>query len=159
MNTNTRTIVGRITQEEAIDLVKANDPKHYRKKGRYSYRVATELERIHTILSDGQEAENDALPGDYIMAGVSGEVYVISPKKFQDRYHDLGNGVAEAKGEAWGNQYRGPSIELGVPLSWNDPTGVMPLHNGDYLISSDAVFSEAYRVKREEFESTYEAVN
>lgn len=142
------------TQQEVIDIVKNNNPIHYIKSGEYSYEISDKTQRVVTMIGQEKETENTANEGDYILTGVSGEKYVVQPESFKKRYEDLGNGRAKAKGECWGNVYRGEPIEFTAP--WGEHS---ICKTGDYLVSPNPEFTEAYRVAANEFVKTYKPVS
>ena len=131
----------------------------YKKQGQVNARLAVVGEGITTTLESGaKETENTAQEGDWIMTNPSGEQYIISEKKFFDRYEATSeDGVYGAKGScrAIVNPF-GKPIE--IMASWGSPqTGTADCMIADtcnedgsnmggepYLIDADA-FAKTYK--------------
>lgn len=146
------------TQEQMIALLKAGNPQHFTKFCRFSFVIAAEEQVVITQFAgeDKPETKNTAKKGDYIVLGLAGEKYILTKAQFDKRYRIVGNLTAEAIGECWGIQYQGEEIEFEAP--WRDKEGnpeVMNIKPGDYLVSPNPEFTEAYRVKKSEFDKTY----
>ena len=149
-----------LNQLDVIAILKNSPYQHYKKSGKYYYEVCTEARDVVTKFAEenSPEAVNRAEVGDYILTGKAGENYVIKPDMFFKRYRilppDEGINLAEAKGECWAAEWTAEDTEFDNPVQWRSP-GKMQIKKGDMLVSSDAVFSEAYRIKRDEFDRTY----
>ena len=93
----------------------------FKKQGRVQARPAVAGEKIATILGSGkQETVNTANEGDQVVTNPSGEQYIISGKKFFNRYEPTSEaGVYAAKGycRAIRNPF-GESIE--IMASWGE---------------------------------------
>lgn len=94
----------------------------FKKQGHVEARLATLGEEITTILESGaKETVNTANEGDWIVTNPSGEQYIISGKKFLNRYEETDKeGVYQAKGfcRAIKNPF-GEPIE--IMASWGSP--------------------------------------
>lgn len=131
----------------------------FKKQGRVNARPATEGEKVITTLANGQEETvNIANAGDFVVINPSGEQYIVSEKKFLNRYQKTDEkGVYQTKGScrAIKNPF-GKPIE--IMASWGEPqTGDENCmiadvcdEKGDnmddepYLIDS-AAFTETYK--------------
>ncbi|RYZ24182.1 MAG: hypothetical protein EOO16_01925 [Chitinophagaceae bacterium] len=144
------------TQAALCAWLQAQNPRHYRKYGRFNYAIARTQEQVATIIDGVVETEQCAQPGDYIITGSRGERFVVRPEVFARRYADLANGIAEARGECWAVLYTGAAFTFEAP--W---PGAAPMHcaPGDYLAAPDAAISEVYRIEAGVFAETYVAVS
>lgn len=94
----------------------------FKKQGQVKARPAVVGEEITTTLEGGaKETTNTAQAGDWIVTNPSGEQYIISEKKFFDRYETTGEGdVYKAKGSC-----RAIVNPFGTPIeimaSWGSP--------------------------------------
>lgn len=94
----------------------------FKKQGQVRARPAVEGEQIVTILASGaKETSNIAKVGDWVVTNPSEEQYLVSGKKFSDKYESSGTeGVYQAKGycRAIKNPF-GEPIE--IMTSWKSP--------------------------------------
>jgi hypothetical protein len=115
-----------------------------------SYTVADTERVVVTTTADGVETTNTAIPGDVIMSGPSGELYVVKSGKFASLYEGtLGAAVIPNQSPRRVTRYTG-----GTTVVFTAPWGEdMVLKPGDYLVADGEGF---YRIAREEFEKTYD---
>jgi hypothetical protein len=145
----------RMTQAEVIEWVKNNHPRPYKKSGQFSYILCTAEEEVISIIDGQEETRNHAAPGDYILTGTRGERFVVKPEAFEKRYRITAPGKAEAQGRCWGNVYEGAAFDFDSP--WQEGATIH-CEPGDYLVSPNEQFSEAYRVEKQIFEETYQPI-
>lgn len=139
-------------------LAAASGLQHYRKSGVFGYEICTEEQKVDTIHGEKLEVSNTAMPGDIILTDSLGGRFVIAKKIFDKRYEVLTENTARAKGECWAIPWTEEECIFEAPAAWNDPSGML-IQPGDMLASPDATFSEAYRIKKEEFKNTYALVS
>lgn len=145
---------------KAPEIIKALETAQvFKKQGQVRARAAKIGETITTKLASGaKETDNTAKEGDWIVINPSGEMYIISEKKFFGRYEaTIEPGVYKAKGScrAIVNPFNEP---IEIMASWGSPqTGgsncmIADTCNEDgsnmggepYLIDADA-FAETYK--------------
>ncbi len=141
------------TQQEVIDIVKNNDPQEFEKFGLVAFRTAKIAELVETVIDGKKETEKMASPGDAIITGSKNENYTISKEKFSERYNVIGEYLAQPIGKCYGNVYNGEPFTFEAP--WKEE---MICEDGDYLVSPDDKFSEAYRIEKSGFSNTYKKV-
>lgn len=150
------------TQAMMIALFAAATIMHYQKSGVYNYEISKERQEVVTSFENQIEVKNVAEIGDYILTGKAGEKYVVKPFAFAKRYTDNNDGTALAKGECWGYEWTDNVTTFISP--WKDKDGnetEMLIEPGDMLVSpTDPAngVSEVYRIKRSEFDQTYQLV-
>ena len=132
----------------------------YKKQGRVEARLATVGEEITTTLEGGaKETVNRANEGDRIVTNPSGEQYIISEKRFLDRYEATDeSGMYSAKGycRAIPNPF-GKPIE--IMASWGSPqTGDERCLIADTCDASGKVDGEPYLIDADAFAKTYKQV-
>jgi len=143
--------------------------KPYRKFKKVLARKAKKIERIATITDDGLETTNRAKTGDYIVKNQTDacEEYVMSQKKFKDRYKYKKRSKAgyceyEPKGRITALEVNKSFLkkfkldsEFYFEAAWGSK---MVVKEKDFLVcpfSGD----EIYRIARKEFFETYEKEN
>lgn len=138
----------------------------YKKKGLFFFRAPVEGETILTIVAGKLETFKRAEESDIIIRNVSlgssAETYVISKKKFNERYDPLYStphiidglewGEAEAKGVLDAFMY------IGEPIGFKAPWGEdMVCEQGDFIGRPvPGAEDDIYRVEKETFYLTYE---
>lgn len=143
------------TQRYMTVLLAASDCKHYKKSGVFNYEIAYKEQTVVTKHADQTEVTNTAYPDDYIVEDSEGAKYVVKPEEFVKRYEKTGTGKAKAVGECWGVEWIDNKMEFQSPWKSNEPMIIEP---GDMLVSPNDQFTEAYRIKRSEFDKTYKEV-
>jgi hypothetical protein len=162
-----------LTRAVLGDKVKPKLKEHgtlHRKFRQVLARRAESVESVVAITSSGRESANTAQPGDYIVrnATEAGEMYVIKPDKFEQRYayvSDAEDGFAlyDPKGEVYGVELDdtlmsdlGKNNDVYVEAPWGGPEHGEPqrLSKGDMLVCPPD-FSEIYGIARKEFDETY----
>lgn len=160
------------TQEQIKELmlpILKNEGKQYEKFLPVIAKVATKIETIQTITSDGLETQNTAQPGDIIVQNQTqaGEKYIMQNEKFHARYElleTLEGDFARYKptGKAIGIEItprfaKQHNLELPFEFmaSWGAP---MILKENDFLVSP-LDFRSVYRIARKEFFETYRLIN
>lgn len=113
----------------------------------YSYTQVIIAQEVVTITADGVETANTATPGDFIVSGVSGELYVVKASKFAALYDgEVGETVVPTQAPRQVARYG----EVTFTAPWGEE---MVLKPGDYLVADgDGGF---YRIAAEEFHATY----
>lgn len=132
----------------------------FKKQGHVNARPATAGEEITTTLKDGKkETVNKAGEGDWIVTNPSGEMYIISGKKFLGRYEATRkDGVYAAKGycRAITNPFGRP---IEIMASWGSPqTGDERCLIADTCDASGKVDGEPYLIDADAFAKTYKQV-
>ena len=132
----------------------------YKKQGQIKARTATAGEEITTTLEGGtKETVNKAGAGDWIIINPNGEQYIISEKKFLDRYEaTTKSGIYSAKGycRAIQNPF-GKPIE--IMASWGSPqTGDERCLIADTCDENGKVDGEPYLIDADAFANTYKKV-
>ena len=133
----------------------------FKKQGQVNARPATKGEAVTTTLASGvKETENTANEGDWIVTNPSGEQYIISGKKFEDRYESTETeGVYAARGycRAIPNPF-GESIE--IMASWGSPqTGDEHCLIADVCDANSNMDNEPYLIEGDAFGQTYKKIN
>ncbi|MBI2064492.1 MAG: hypothetical protein HYT62_00340 [Candidatus Yanofskybacteria bacterium] len=132
----------------------------FKKQGQVKARPAVPGERVTTTLASGvDETANTANEGDWVMTNPSGEQYVISGKKFFDRYEATNeDGVYSAKGycRAIKNPFGRP---IEIMASWGEPqTGDENCMVADICDADGNVEGEPYIIEAKVFAGTYKRV-
>lgn len=137
-------------EAEANNLV-----KKYNKFGTVHVRLARDGEKINTIINGKQETTNTAGPEDVVVKNPTGELYILSKKKFLSRYaiDTITSDFKPAK--ATGSCYA--FIYEGKPFTFMAPWGEkMIVENRDFIAqSSKGDYNDIYRIEREAFKRTY----
>lgn len=101
-SSNAKEVLGfeKIDRKDPVIMEALADAPVFKKQGRVNAHRATVGERIVTTLKGGmKETENTAKEGDWIVTNPSGEQYIVSEKKFLDRYEPTDeDGTYSAKG-------------------------------------------------------------
>ncbi|HLJ89374.1 MAG TPA: PGDYG domain-containing protein [Candidatus Angelobacter sp.] len=137
------------------------DAPIFRKHGKVKARAAVAGERITTTLKDGtQETGNTAKEGDYVVTDLSGEQYILPPRKFLERYEPSeAEGVYRAIGycRAIRNPF-GQPIE--IIASWGSPQiGDQNCFLADTCDESGKVQGEPYLIDAHAFSQAYRRVS
>lgn len=132
----------------------------FKKQGLVSAHKASAGEEVITTLNSGaQETVNTANEGDWIVTNPSGEKYIISPEKFENRYESTADfGVYQAKGfcRAILNPFEEP---IEIMASWGSPqTGDENCMIADTCDANGNVDGEPYLIDGPAFAETYKAV-
>lgn len=150
-----------MTQQEIIEGFKRLPYKTYEKFGKVQFETSQSVQEVVTSINGQEETRNTAQIGDYIITGVSGEKYVLTPKKFMQNYeieeYSYFNMTGTAKVQP---QPRfAAQWNLENQLIFTAPWGEQMICNqGDYLVAAQD-FSEVYRIEKSVFEQTYKLVN
>ncbi len=152
--------------EKLIPIFKKKG-KLFKKKTKVKARHAGEGEVVYTITSDGLETKNLANQGDMLIENHAQENYLVSQKKFEERY---GKDVNIDNDWAWYIP-KGSVIALKIDMELLDflnqadkfyfmaPWGEkMIAKKSDYLVCPPD-YSEVYRIAKKEFGETYKPVN
>ncbi len=140
--------------EEAL---RAGKVRRYRKIGQADIRPAVPGEVVATVIDGERETVNTAAAGDYVVRGVKGELYVVTPETLAKRYGGPltapdkdGFRRYPARGDFYGFRYEGAPIKFVAP--WKEDMIAKP---GDY-IGTNAMGSTAYyRIEQSAFAATY----
>lgn len=153
------------TQKEMIAqmdaLLKGDDvPKLYKKSGTFDARKGKTGEHIVTTIDGEDETQKTVKDGEVVIKGPKGEFYVVSEKKFKERYEvdkDLSDSFQKykAKGLIRAYEYTGPTVKF--IASWDEE---MLCKEGDFLAcpvadKDEDSAKEVYRIERSVFDETY----
>ncbi|TFF99267.1 MAG: hypothetical protein EU541_05375 [Promethearchaeota archaeon] len=151
-----------LAREEVIELYKKalnNDlVKKYEKSTKVLARNANDGEIIITSIDGEERTKNKAKAGDVIVKNPSGEEYIVTKEKFNQRYQLIGDApeVPEYKeykalGTVWGFQYEGPNVKIEAP--WGEEQIVK---NGDMIVSLNKnEYDDIYSIQIDVFKDTY----
>lgn len=149
-----------LNQVEMIEnLVKnQSNVKLYKKISTVKAKFANEGDKLETIINGELETVNTAKNYDLLVEGIDGEQYFVNIEKFLDRYIVETNftnefQVFQAKGYCYAYEYLGEDIKFIAP--WNEE---MIVKKGDFLATPNEEVREVYRIERNIFFKTYEAV-
>lgn len=109
--------------ESELDFWNNGSPQIVRKNARLSaedFRIATAVEKIDTIVEGNLERSKTATPGDIIVTGKKGELYVIEADKFKSLYRE-----DPKKGGSFISNQTGVWIESRVPTSITREDGTL----------------------------------
>jgi len=144
-------------KDQFDEAVRSDKVKLYRKKARVMIRPAAAGEVVATRIDGEFETVNAARAGDYVVRGVKGELYVITPEALATRYGPaIGDpdpqGFREyaAKGLCHAFQYEGPPATFEAP--WGEEMSVRP---GDFIGTSVLGSDQFYRIENSTFVATY----
>ena len=147
----------KMTQAEIIEGFKRLPYKTYEKFGEVKFETSQKVQEVVTVINGETETTNTAQIGDYILEGVNGEKYVLTPKKFMQNYEIEEYSYSEMKGTAkikpqprFAAQWY-ISHQLIFTADWGEE---MICNEGDYLVAPQD-FSEVYRIEKSVFEKTY----
>lgn len=137
-----------------------NMPKLFQKSGTFQARKGVIGEKITTVIDGEEETKKTVKSSEVVVKGPKGELYVISDKKFKDRYEvdkelkdDFQN--YKALGLIRAYEYKGEPFKF--IASWDEE---MLCKDGDFLASpvsgeADKDVTEVYRIERSIFDQTY----
>lgn len=113
----------------------------------------TVLRRKERIMTDLDKTSKEGMPGDMLISGPKGEVYVVDSSQFSNKYDGEIGGDIRPKGDIrYAALYGGPE-EINFKASWGE---YMVLKPGDQLMrDGDKGF---YRIDGAVFSETYEEV-
>lgn len=112
------------------------------------------IEIVTQFASETQpETRNTACDGDLIIAGVEGEMYVVSKSKIHTKYEFSMDGTVAFPEQAirYAHHYTGPDI--GFAASWGER---MIATSGDVLVKDGE--NSVYRIKQSSYQATYEEI-
>jgi len=139
------------------EALRAGKVRHYEKKGQADIRPAVAGEVIETVLDGEHETVNTAAPGDYVVRGLKGELYIIQADILAKRYSEPltppdreGYRRYRAKGDFYGFCYEGEPFKFVAP--WKERMIANP---GDYIGTNVMGSNEYYRVEKNMFVATY----
>lgn len=153
------------TQKQMISVMEKrlageSVPTLYKKSGTFQARKGVIGEKITTVIDGEEETKKTVKSSDVVVKGPKGELYVISEKKFRERYEvdkQLQDEFQDynASGLIRAYEYKGDSFKF--MASWDEE---MLCKNGDYLASpvsgeDDKNVTEVYRIERSVFNQTY----
>ena len=150
----------RIVAEALAPMLEFKETRKQAKKYEYvapsetlppmSYTIVEKERVVVTVTADGVETKNTAAPGDALMSGPSGELYVVRSGKFATLYEGTpGSTVVPDQSPRRVARYTGDGPAV-FTAPWGEDMVVKP---GDYLVADGDGF---YRVAREEYEKTYD---
>jgi hypothetical protein len=120
-----------------------------------SYAVAQQQMPVVTMTADGKETQNTAEPNDVVMSGPSREQYVIKSAKFPKLYQgQIGGPVHPEQGPRNVAIYNGKE-QVNFTAPWGEN---MVLKPGDYLVKEKEAEGKYYRIAKQEYEQTYNAL-
>ncbi len=145
-------------------LIEKGDTKVYKKSGTFNARKGKAGEHVVTEIDGEKETEKTVKDGEVVIKGPKGEMYVVSTKKFNERYEvdkeltDTFQGY-KAKGLIRAYEYEGESFKF--IASWDEE---MLCKAGDFLAApvkspEDDHVEEVYRIERSVFDETYKEFN
>lgn len=143
-------------QPEIIERFKRLPYKTYEKFGEVKFETSQKVQEVVTVINEETETTNTAQVGDYIITGVSGEKYVLTPKKFMHyeieeySYSEM-KGTAKVKSQPRFAAQWNFQDKLVFTAAWGEE---MICNEGDYLVAPQD-FSEVYRIEKSVFEKTY----
>ena len=146
---------------KSLEIIKALESAPvFKKQGGVGAHPAKDGEEITTTLESGaKETVNKANEGDWIVTNPSGEQYIISGKKFLERYESTEKaGIYLAKGfcRAIKNPF-GKQIE--IMASWGSPqTGDVRCFIADTCDADGKADGEPYLIDADAFTKTYKQV-
>lgn len=147
----------RIDQKAEEITAALNSSPIYKKHGLVHARPAQQGETVETILVDGTvETVNVGNEDDWVVTNPSGERYIISSMKFQNRYTPLQEeGVYEANGlcRAITNPFNTP---IEIMASWGElQTGDENCMIADVCDENGNLAGEPYLIDGNAFKQTY----
>jgi hypothetical protein len=139
------------------EALRAGNVRHYAKKGQVDIRPAVAGEVIETVIDGVRETVNTAAPGDHVVRGVKGELYVIKAETLAKRYGEAltppdpeGYRSYPAKGDFYAFRYEGEPFRFTAP--WKEGMIANP---GDYIGTTAMSSQEYYRIEQSAFAATY----
>jgi hypothetical protein len=153
-------VIGMNIKDQFDAAVRSNKVRLYRKKANVAIRPAVAGEVIETRIDCECETVNTAKAGDFVVCGVKGEQYVISPESLASRYGKPVSGPDaqgfrqyDAQGLVHAFRYEGPRATFTAP--WGEEMVVNP---GDYIGTTSLGSDQFYRIERDAFAATYDEV-
>jgi hypothetical protein len=153
-------------ENKAVDIFKRADKDNallkYKKSGVIQVKEVTPGTEIQTIINGQLETKNIAQEGDFLVTNSTGEVYLLSTSKLNDRYTFLGKSeygpdveLWTARGIAWAIQYTGDeSFTFKAP--WNED---MLCNPGDFIVSPvRGQYTDVYRIEQSIMDVTYKQI-
>ena len=139
-------------------LVPLSTAPIYKKQGTVNARLGIVGEEIATILANGTSETVNTVKADneWVTTNPLGEQYIISEKKFNDRYEPTAvPGVYQAKG--YSRILPNPFKEdIEILASWGSPQfGGADCYFADICTPEGVPDGEPYLLGNDEFESTY----
>lgn len=133
------------------------ETKTYKKSGTFDARKAKIGEHIVTTIDGEDETKKTAKADEVVVKGPKGELYIVSEKKFNERY-EVETPLTDkfqkykANGLIMAFVYDGPTFNF--KASWDED---MLCKKGDYLASPSATLPvpEVYRIEASVFAETY----
>lgn len=151
------------SQSEMIADFAEQDTILYKKFGTFKARNGKEGEKITTVIDGEEETNKTVKDGEVVIEGPKGEHYVVSLKKFKERYEvdkDLTDDFQsfKTKGMIRGFEWTGESFKF--MASWDEE---MLCKKTDILATpvkdkDDESITEVYRIERSVFDETYKEV-
>ena len=140
--------------------IEAGETKVYKKSGTFKARNGKAGEHIVTEIDGEKETEKTVKDGEIVIKGPKGEMYVVSSKKFNERYEvdkELTDEFQDYKAKGLIRAYEYDGTSFYFTASWDED---MLCHNGDYLAApvqspDDDHVEEVYRIERSVFDETY----
>ena len=140
--------------------IEAGETKVYKKSGTFKARNGKAGEHIVTEIDGEKETEKTVKDGEIVIKGPKGEMYVVSSKKFNERYKvdkELTDEFQDYKAKGLIRAYEYDGTSFYFTASWDED---MLCHNGDYLAApvqspDDDHVEEVYRIERSVFDETY----
>ena len=146
-----------MTQPEIIEGFQRLPYKTYEKFGEVAFAISTHDQEVVTEINGEIETKNIAKTGDFVIEGISKEIYVLTPDKFYKNYEvvytetPLTPGVAKVKPQPRFAAQWNLEDQLVFTAAWGEK---MICNEGDYLVAPQD-FSEVYRIEKSVFEKTY----
>ena len=147
-----------IAQFKTVDTSTA--AKVFKKFDTFKARKGKVGEHVVTVIDGEEETKKTVVAGEVVIEGPKGECYVVSEKKFKERYEvdkDLTDSFQnyKTKGLIKAYEYKGPNFKFRA--SWDEE---MLCKEGDYLATpvksaADNAVPEVYRIERSVFDITY----
>ena len=130
-------------------------PQKYQKFGTVKARLAVPGENVVTTIDGKQETRNTAKANDMIITGSSDEQYIISLKKFLERYKGPSPSMKiqtyEAVGFCYAVEWKDKPAQFDA--SWGEHMIIEP---GDMLCSTTEIPNgDLYRIEKNTFGKTY----
>lgn len=149
-----------MNQAEMISFFRlfSDEVKCFKKVSTVKAKIIPIGQEVVTTIDGVIETRNIATENSILVEGPSGEQYIVSVDKFNERYsgNELNNEFKtfEAKGECYAFKYEGENTVFMAP--WGE---TMILNKGDYLASPNQEVTEVYRIEEKVFKLTYALKN
>jgi hypothetical protein len=150
--------------EMKADMGDRKDTVVYKKSGTFDARNGKVGERIVTEIDGEEETQKTVGENDVVIKGPKGELYVVSVKKFNERYEvdkELTDEFQPYKATGLIRAYEYAGKPFKFVASWDEE---MICNAGDFLASplsnvDDEEIREVYRIEKSVFADTYAEVN